>query len=140
LTDPALVARKLSALTEQVRRLRDRRPSELDTLRKDLLLQDGIALSLLVAVQKAIDIALHIATDESWGIPSSYRESFELLAKHGVIDAPLSIALANTATLRNRIAHGYATIDIDRLWVEVPAGIASFDAFAAAIARYLQPA
>lgn len=109
-------------------------------MRANLLLQDGIALSLLVAVQESIDIALHVAADEGWGIPASYRESFELLARHGVIDDALAAALANTAALRNRIAHGYATVDLDRLWAELPGGIASFDAFAAAIARHLRPA
>lgn len=90
-------------------------------------------------MQEAVDIALHISSDEGWGIPAPYRESFDLLAKHGVIDATLATAMANSAALRNRIAHGYGTVDLERLWVELPAGIAAFDAFAAAIARYLQP-
>lgn len=102
------------------------------------MLQDAIALSLLVAVQEAVDIALHISSDEGWGIPASYRESFDFLAKHGVIDAPLATAMASSAALRNRIAHGYGTVDLERLWADLPAGIAAFDAFAAAIARYLQ--
>ena len=138
MTDPALVARKLSALADHVARLRGRRPAELAVLHGDLLLQDAIALSVLVAVQEAIDIALHLASDEGWGVPSSYRESFELLAKHGVIDLALAAAMVDATRLRNRIAHGYATLEIDRLWAELPAGIASFDAFAGAIAIHLR--
>jgi uncharacterized protein YutE (UPF0331/DUF86 family) len=137
MTDGALVARKLAILADHVERLKTRRPAEVAALRADLLLQDAIALSLLVAVQEAVDIALHMASDEGWGVPSSYRESFELLAKHGVIDAPLAAAMTSTALLRNRIAHGYASVDIERLWRELPAGIASFEAFRAAIAAKL---
>jgi uncharacterized protein YutE (UPF0331/DUF86 family) len=137
LTDPALVARKLAMLTDHVGRLRERRPGDVETLRGALLLQDGIALSLLVAVQEAVDIALHVAAEAGWGIPSSYREAFELLARHGVIEQSLAASMANAAALRNRIAHGYATLDVDRLWHELPAGIATLESFASAIARYL---
>ena len=139
MTDPAVVARKLSTLVDHVGRLRERRPSDFEKVRENALLQDAIALSLLVAVQEAIDIALHVSSDEGWGIPASYRESFELLARHGVIDASLAAAMGNAATLRNRIAHGYGTVDLERLWTELPMGIAALEAFAAAIARYLEP-
>jgi uncharacterized protein YutE (UPF0331/DUF86 family) len=42
------------------------------------------------------------------------------------------------ATLRNRLAHGYAAVDIDRVWAELPAGIAALESFAAAVAASLQ--
>ena len=138
MTDPALVVRKLAGLTDHLGRLRDRRPTDVAEMHSNLLLQDAIALSLIVVVQEAIDIALHLASDEGWGVPASFRESFEILARHGVIDAPLASALANAAALRNRIAHGYASVDVDRVWAELPAGISSFESFATAIARYLQ--
>jgi uncharacterized protein YutE (UPF0331/DUF86 family) len=137
-TDPIVVARKLGALVEHVRRLRERRPGELSALRADILLQDAIALSVLVAVQEAVDIALHLAADEGWGVPMSYRQAFEVIAQHGVIDEPLAAEMSRAVSLRNRIAHGYATADVERLWTELPTGIAAFDAFAAAIARHLR--
>jgi uncharacterized protein YutE (UPF0331/DUF86 family) len=52
--------------------------------------QDAVGMSLLVAVQDALDIALHMASDEGWGVPASYADSFTVLASHGVIDAPLA--------------------------------------------------
>ena len=42
-------------------------------------------MSLLVAVQNALDIALHMASDEGWGVPASYAESFGILARQGVV-------------------------------------------------------
>ena len=96
-------------------------------------------MSLLVAIQGALDIALHMASDEGWGVPASYAEGFALLAGHGVIDAGLAATLANMATLRNRLAHGYASVDMERIWTELPAGLAALDAFSSAIARRLDP-
>jgi uncharacterized protein YutE (UPF0331/DUF86 family) len=139
-TNAALVARKLAVMMEHVRRLRERRPEDLASFEQDLVLQDAVSMSVLVAVQEAMDVALHIASDEGWELAATYREAFAVLARHGVIAAPLAVALAGTAQLRNRIAHGYASVDLARLWSELPAGIASFDAYAAAISVHIQGA
>ena len=68
---------------------------------------------------------------------SPYREGFELLAAKGLITKDLADQLGGAARLRNRIAHGYATLDVEILWRELPSGLAAFDAFAAAIAAHL---
>ncbi len=94
-------------------------------------------MSLLVAVQDALDIALHVASDSGWGVPASYGEAFTLLASHGVIEPSLAAELAGMAALRNRIAHGYATVDAQRVWNEIPAGLVAIDSFTAAISRHL---
>lgn len=137
MTDPVLVGRKLALLREHLERVRRRRPDDLETFRSDVDRQDALALSLLVVVQEAIDIAFHFASDEGWGVAASYREGFELLARHGVIDAGLATELAAATSLRNRIAHGYASVDVGRLWAELPAGIAAFERFVRAIATRL---
>jgi uncharacterized protein YutE (UPF0331/DUF86 family) len=137
MTNVVLVARKLAILDDHLGRLRQRRPATLEALARDLLLQDAIAMSILVIVQEAVDIALHIASDEGWPLASTSREAFAVLAQHGVIDAGLAASLSGTAQLRNRIAHGYATVDVARVWSELPPGIAAFEAFAAAIATLL---
>jgi uncharacterized protein YutE (UPF0331/DUF86 family) len=140
LTDISLVSRKLAVMQEHVRRLTERRPTDASVLASDLLLQDAIAMSLLVAVHEALDIALHIASDEGWELAATSREAFTVLARHGVIDSALAASIAAPAHLRNRIAHGYASIDVERLWTELPAGIAALTAYAAAIAVFIQAA
>lgn len=137
MTNVPLVTKKLAVLAEHVRRLRERRPATLEAFTSDLLLQDAIAMGVLVVVQESLDIALHIASDEGWKLASTNREAFEILAQHGVIEETLAGALAGAVQLRNRIAHGYSTLDADRLFSELPAGIASFEAFATAIAMFL---
>jgi uncharacterized protein YutE (UPF0331/DUF86 family) len=139
-TNTALVLSKLSTLRDHVDRMERRRPATLDEFRSDVDRQDALALSLLVALQEASDIALHIASDEGWGIASSYAGSFDVLARHAVIGADLSARLVGVAALRNRVAHGYASVDFERIWREVPEGLASLRKYAAAIARFIQPA
>ncbi|MEO8181369.1 MAG: DUF86 domain-containing protein [Deltaproteobacteria bacterium] len=137
MTNVALVTRKLAILNEHLRRLRERRPPELSTLKSDALLQDAIALGILVVVQEAMDIALHIASDEGWELASTYRDAFVVLERHGLLEPVLTPSLVGAAQLRNRIAHGYASLDVERLWTELPSGIAAFAAFSARVAQFL---
>jgi uncharacterized protein YutE (UPF0331/DUF86 family) len=136
-TDRDLVLRKLTVLLEHVARVRRRRPDELPVFEADVDVQDATAMSLLVAIQEAIDVALHVASDSGWGVPASYAESFELLAQHGVVEPDLVRRLVRMAAVRNRIAHGYASIDLPRLWSEAPAGLEALESFAAAVAGWL---
>jgi uncharacterized protein YutE (UPF0331/DUF86 family) len=128
---------KLGALQEHLGRLRRRRPATPDALRDDVDLQDAIAMSLLVCVQTALDIAVHDAADAGLGLPSTYAESFRLLGEHGVIRPPTADAMARMAALRDRIAHGYGSVNFARIWSELPDGVQAFDEFAAAIAGRL---
>jgi uncharacterized protein YutE (UPF0331/DUF86 family) len=137
MTDAGLVLAKLTTLREHVDRMERRRPVTPDLLGADVDRQDALALSLVVALQEAADVALHIASDEGWGVASSYAESFDLLANHAVISSDLAHRMAGIASLRNRIAHGYGSVDFARVWRETPAGAAAMREFAAAIAVYL---
>jgi uncharacterized protein YutE (UPF0331/DUF86 family) len=137
-TNVELVTRKLAVITEHIGRLRTRRPESVEALRADTLVQDALAMSILVIVQEAMDIALHVASDEGWELADTYRDSFAVLAKRGVIDDELAGKLGGASHLRNRIAHGYASVDVDRLWTEIPDGLATFDAFAKAMAQFLE--
>lgn len=139
MTDRSIVLQKLATLRDHVERVRRRRPDTVAKLRDDLDLQDAIALSLLVAIQEAVDIAFHVVSDEGWGVPASYGDGFAMLAAHAVVGGDLAARMAQAAGLRNRIAHGYAGVDVDRLWAEIPDGLATLDEYAASIARFLGP-
>jgi uncharacterized protein YutE (UPF0331/DUF86 family) len=134
MTDKLLLLRKLALLREHADRVRRRRSATEEAFEADVDTQDALALSLLVATQEAADIAMHLAADEGWGLPGSYAEAFDLLAKNGVITA----GQGAIAALRNRIAHGYASVDPKRLWREIPAGLDALDQFGRAIATFAE--
>jgi uncharacterized protein YutE (UPF0331/DUF86 family) len=72
-------------------------------------------------------------------LPSSYAEAFDLLARNHVLTPEHARQLAAVASVRNRIAHGYASIDPGRLWAELPAGLDVLDRYVEAIARLTDP-
>jgi uncharacterized protein YutE (UPF0331/DUF86 family) len=137
MTDPGLVARKLAVLRDHVGRIERRYPASADALRADEDRLDAICMSVLVAVQESVDVAFHLASDAGWGSASTYAEGFATLADRGVITADLARELGGAARLRNRIAHGYASVDVDALFRDLPGGVAAFRAFAERVAAYL---
>ena len=139
MTDVALILHKLRRLREHVALVRERRPASPGVLATDLVVRDALALALLVATQEAVDIAYHVAADSGWGVPKSHGDAVELLAKNGVLGASTATGVTGVAKMRNRIAHGYASVDHERLWAELPQGLDALEAFAREVAAWLPP-
>lgn len=149
MSDPAILLRKLATLREHTARLKRRRPPGPDALRDDIDLQDAIAMSLCVSVQSALEVALrvalhgalhgalHVAAEQGAGVPATYADGFRMLADLGWIDGDTARRLAGMAALRNRIAHGYATVDHERIWSELPVRVAALDELATVVAARL---
>jgi uncharacterized protein YutE (UPF0331/DUF86 family) len=136
-TDRELILYKLGELRRQLARARRRRGDPAAPLTSDEDVQDALMLSVLVALQEAVDCAFHIAVDDDLGVPASNSEAFARLASAGVIPKDLATTLADGARLRNRIAHGYTTVDPERFWRELPEGLDALDQFASRLAAHV---
>jgi len=95
--------------------------------------RDAAAFYLFLAIQKSIDLAAHWIADAGWPAPDDVGSTFDVLAQQAAIPADLADEMRALVRLRNRIAHGYASIDHDRIREESPAGIASLRSFLAAV-------
>ena len=73
--------------------------------------QQGLyELNLQRAIQACIDIANTILAKEGLGLPNAYRQSFELLTKHGVLSDALGKKMISMVGFRNISVHDYQTI------------------------------
>jgi uncharacterized protein YutE (UPF0331/DUF86 family) len=110
MTDPALLAKKLSQIETYVADLRRlARPTLLET---DVRERRFVEHTLQLAIQAALDVASHIVSDERLGEPQTNRELFQLLERGGWLDAGASARLGNMAAFRHILVHGYADIDL----------------------------
>src|SRR5687768_8409898 len=73
------------------------------------------AHTLQLAIQSALDVALHIVSDERLSEPRTNRELFTLLEDNGWIESPLAQRLRNMAGFRNILVHGYQKLDLSIL-------------------------
>lgn len=109
--DTMIIHTKLDSLHRCLQRIQSKTPGSLESLARDLDLQDIITLNLSRAVQVCVDIAAHLITDFDVPPPSSMAESFDKLAQVGVIPASLSDRMKKTVGFRNITIHEYEKID-----------------------------
>lgn len=67
-------------------------------------------MNLQRATQAAIDLANVVIAKEGLGLPNSYRQSFEILAKSGVISSELKLKMVSMVGFRNISVHDYSEI------------------------------
>jgi len=89
----------------------------------DVKNRDLASFYLFLAVQECIDLAAHWVSDAGWNVPEDAGATCDLLAEHGAIDRELATALRGAIGLRNRIAHGYASVDHARVHEEYRGGV-----------------
>ena len=108
-TDADLVAKKLAAIETWVTELR--RLSRPEEIARDVREERFVEHTLQIAIQAALDVASHIASDERLGEPRTHRQLFELLSRAGWLDEGLAASLRDMAGFRNILVHGYAEVD-----------------------------
>ena len=110
MTDAELVAAKLAFIETTVAELR--RLALPERLRDDVKEERFVLHSLQLAIQAAIDVASHIVSSDRLGEPSTNRELFELLQRHGWLAADEARTLHDMAGFRNVVVHGYQAVDL----------------------------
>lgn len=73
--------------------------------------EDLSVLNLQRAVQAAIDLAHVVIAKYGFGLPSDYGQSFDLLAKHRIIDFEITKVLKKMVGFRNISVHEYQEIN-----------------------------
>jgi len=74
--------------------------------------QDAAILNITRACEQSIDLANYLVKKYQLGIPTSSRNSFELLAQKHIISAQLSQKLQNMVGFRNIAIHEYQTLNL----------------------------
>ena len=88
----------------------------LDELKKDRDKRNMVLHAMLVSIQAAIDVATGLIVKEGLGKPTTYRETFEILAHAGLIPEELAEELSDLAGFRNVLVHIYWQLDLDQVY------------------------
>jgi uncharacterized protein YutE (UPF0331/DUF86 family) len=86
-------------------------------------------LNLQRAVQACIDLANMIIAKEGLGLPNTYRQSFEILNKHQVIDDSLTSKMTSMVGFRNISVHDYGKIKPEIVRSIVENHLTDFESF-----------
>lgn len=77
--------------------------------------QDAAVLNILRACEQTIDLVNHVVKKKKLGIPAESSQSFDLLAKAGIIPNELKKRLIKMIGFRNTAVHEYQELNMDIL-------------------------
>ena len=104
-----VVLAKIAIMKKCVATIEEIQAAELsDWMREDLSV-----LNLQRTIQAAIDLAHMVIAKYGYGLPSDYAQSFNLLARHNVIDNETAKILKKMVGFRNVSVHEYREINAD---------------------------
>lgn len=138
MVDRDVIAAKLSELAQHLARVRAKRPEDPAALDDDPDTRDLLTFRLMLAVQTCLDLASHIIADEAWPPATSLAGSFRRLSDEGVISAETASRLQGAAKFRNFVAHGYTSVDPERLFKAATEGPADLKRFAREVSAWLE--
>ena len=118
-----LLLRKILACRDRIAKLASAIPARAEDVVADERLEAYLSFHLFLLIQDAVDLAAHLVAERGLAVPASQRESFDALARAGVLTSKSAKAMARLASLRNRIAHSYGEVDIVRMVRELPEGL-----------------
>ena len=135
--DREVIEQKLESLRRCLQRVADKCPPDPETLRQDPDLQDIVALNLTRAVQLCVDIGTHLIVGMEVPPPDTMGQTFDALAKAGVIHENLALQLKKAVGFRNIAVDNYEEIDWTIVHTIARHHLGDFTEFAKVIASRL---
>ena len=116
MVDKDLILAKASSVKRHLRRIEEKRNIDLKIFLNDIDRQESILFNLQMAIQKCIDIAAHIISDEGLGVPGSTNEMFYLLEENAYLPGDITEKMVKSVGFRNLIVHEYDKIELGQVF------------------------
>lgn len=107
------------------------------TLADDAIRRLAIERILTQLVEFAADVNQHVASTTGGAVATSYRESFDLAVKSGLITRDLADALKPSVGLRNVLVHEYVGVDLGIVAASVPVAREQYGEYVRMVAQWL---
>jgi uncharacterized protein YutE (UPF0331/DUF86 family) len=127
------LAEKTAAVERHLARVQEKLPATAAALQPSSDASDAVVLHLWQAVQIVIDLALATCIHLHLGTPSGYADAFQKLSAAGHLEKPLAHRLVQATGLRNRIAHAYEKLDMERVFAAAKSGPEDLRAYLAVL-------
>ncbi len=116
MVDSNLILAKAGSVQRHLNRVIEKRNTDIQIFLKDIDRQESILFNLQMAIQNCIDIAAHIISEESFGVPGSTNEMFYLLEENGYVGTELTEKMVKAVGFRNLIVHEYGKVELQHVF------------------------
>lgn len=135
-----IILRKTQKLKEYTDELQQAKDITWEKYHKNIRDRAFVERYIHIAIQTVFDIANHIISYEEWKEPDTYRETFSILASHGVLPDEKITDYQNMASFRNMLVHHYESVENEVVFGIFKNRLGDFDLFRGFILEYLKKA
>jgi len=107
-------------------------------LSDDALLRGAVERYLMLLVDQAVAINLHLASALGGPTPRDYTASFAAAASVGALSEELANSLAASAGMRNVLVHEYVRIDLDLVAAAIGQAIEGYGEYVTTVATFVR--
>jgi len=132
-----IVRRKLAVITESLSALEPIARMDVEQFVRDLYMRKAAERLLQELIEAAIDINTHLIVGSGGSAPDDYYESYLKAGEIGALSRDLSLQLAPSAGLRNRLVHEYDVIDRSLVFESLKRALALYPRYVESIDRFL---
>jgi len=133
-----IVLRKTQKLKEYTNELRQAKDITWEKYQRNIRDRAFVERYIHIAIQTVFDIANHIISYAEWKEPDTYRETFSILASHGVLPNEKVTDYQNMASFRNMLVHHYESVENEVVFGIFKNRLGDFDLFRKFILDYLK--
>jgi len=137
MTNISIIENKITAVQKYLKQAAKYKKYQKDEIEQNADLSGAVERYLYLAVQSCIDLAEAVVSFKDFRKPTTYRESFEILAEEGILDAALVDSMAKMTGFRNIIAHDYEKVDYSKVYDILQNRLPDIEAFVLEIKKYL---
>ena len=138
MVNTVLVERILNDMRAELHELRHATDITWKVYRTDKRARRFVERTLHILIEACIDIAQHIISDENLREPTSYRDTFVVMAENGILEADDLEDFESMASFRNLIVHYYERVDDEIAYGVFNKRLSDFDRFIDRIGAYLR--
>jgi len=133
--DKEKIRQKLQFMREELRKLQRLQGMDPSHFKSNHIYEAAATRMLQVTIEALLDICAHLVSREGWGLPKTYTEAVELVARHGLIPSEMENTFKAMARFRNRIVHLYDEVDAGEIWDIIQNHLDDFRPFIAAVVK-----
>ena len=138
MVDRILLERILADIKSNVKELKDAKDITWNVYRTDIRSRRFIERTLHITIEGCIDAAQHIISDELMREPTSYRDTFAVLAENKVLMPEDLSRFENIASFRNLLVHYYERVDDEIIYAIFKKNLSDFDLFVKRVVGFLE--
>lgn len=128
----------INELEDYLHKLDEARSYTREQVRDDWNIRFSVERALQLAMECAVELGEDVISIAKYKKPETYRETFEILGREGILSQELAGHFGSLVELRNKLVHVYPSVSFERVYAVSKEGTEKFREFVAAMREFLQ--